>query len=239
MAVVICMCSVSCSEVRQGTLGTGEVVHRTPDVKGVDQMLEPVAAMVPGRKEDTVRTYLQRPRCFRQVLGANLVPRAAFSSWHEHASRVLDRNLEKGPSFLAGFNSTVRYSSGTAPCRAEAPTSSECAMPKARKDAAREEDVTFSLAPASTSLRRKKSTIVDLSRTFVNRKTSRHRTTVQRVETENLSNQVQPTIKSARDKKRRIHPLRKIAAHQNPASDSITFTNTFLVDMLVKFGMTR
>ena len=33
--------------------------------------------------------------------------------------------------------------------------------------------------------------------------------------------------------------MRKIAAHQNTASDSITFTNTFPVDMRMKFGMTR
>ena len=32
---------------------------------------------------------------------------------------------------------------------------------------------------------------------------------------------------------------RKIAAHQNTAFDSITFINTFPVDMRIKFGRTR
>ena len=33
--------------------------------------------------------------------------------------------------------------------------------------------------------------------------------------------------------------VRKIAAHQNTASDSITFMNAFPVDLRMKFGMTR
>ena len=108
-------------------LGQAVLVHPTPNVRGVDSLRELVAAMVLSSKEETVQTLLQGRDALDKCRERTVVPRAA---------RVLDRNLEEGPSLRpTSCNNRVPYSSGKGIRRM-------CDASSAKNDAAKDE-VTF------------------------------------------------------------------------------------------------